>query len=280
MNVLIRARDLAAGTAIWLSAMLIVGLFLFIVGKVAWMGAGALSLEFLLEAPQRGGRQGGIAPILVSTVAILVIAMSAVTPLGMGAAIFLSEVRGTSWPARITRRSLDVLAATPSIVFGLFGNAFFCIYLGMGFSLLSGGLTLACMALPFFVRIAEDGIRAVPLEYKQAAAALGLSHVGTLLHVVLPAAMPSLVAGAVLSFGRAIAETAALIFTSGYVDRMPTSIWDSGRALSVHIYDLSMNVAGGDRNASATALILITIVLTVNSLAGRLVERQRERMGT
>ena len=146
---------------------------------------------------------------------------------------------------RLVRRSLDVLAGVPSIVFGLFGNAFFCKTLHLGFSILSGGLTLACMVLPILIRATEEGFRSVPADLRPGAAALGLSRTSTLFRLLLPAAVPGLTVGLVLGIGRALAETAALIFTSGYVDRMPSSLTDSGRALSIHIYDLSMNVAGG-----------------------------------
>ena len=161
----------------------------------------------------------------------------------------------------------------PSIVFGLFGNVFFCQTLGLGFSILSGGLTLACMVLPIFIRSTEEGFRAVPNDYRLGAAALGLSRTATLFQLLLPAAVPGLIVGLVLGVGRALAETAALIFTSGYVDRIPESLLDSGRSLSIHIYDLSMNVPGGDGNAYATALVLVTLLLVINGLASILAER-------
>ncbi len=168
---------------------------------------------------------------------------------------------------RFIESSLDVLAGIPSIVFGLFGNAFFCIYLDLGFSILSGGLTLACMVLPILIRTATEGLHLVPNEYRLAASALGITRSAALVHLLLPVATPALVSGLILGIGRAGAETAALIFTSGYVDRMPDSLLDSGRALSVHIYDLSMNVAGGDANANSTALVLIIILFIINSIS-------------
>lgn len=202
------------------------------------------------------------------TALILLVAIITAAPLGLATAMLLSEfTRHDSVFGRLVRRSLDVLAGVPSIVFGLFGNAFFCIYLGLGFSILSGGLTLACMVLPILIRTAEEGLQAAPNDYRLAAAALGMSRSAALVHLLLPAAMPALVAGLLLGIGRAGAETAALIFTSGYVDRMPDSLFDSGRALSVHIYDLSMNVAGGDANAYTSALVLIILLLIINSIA-------------
>jgi phosphate transport system permease protein len=123
------------------------------------------------------------------------------------------------------------------------------------------------MVLPILIRSTEEGFRSVPPEYRLSAAALGLSRTTTLWRLLLPAAAPGLIVGLVLGIGRAIAETAALIFTSGYVDRMPGSLLDSGRSLSIHIFDLSMNVSGGDGNAYATALILVGLLLLVNGLA-------------
>lgn len=269
-----RIRDLFVAAAVWSTALVVAGCFTWLLFKIVWDGVQQVDVEFLTSAPRQAGRAGGIAPILVSTALILLVSMAVAIPMSIGAAIFLAEfVPSGSRAARLIERSLDVLASIPSIVFGLFGNAFFCVFLGMGFSIASGGLTLACMALPLIVRIATQGLRAVPLEIRQGAAAVGLSRTSTLVHLVLPIALPSLVAGVVLGLGRAVAETAALIFTSGYVDRMPRTVWDSGRALSVHIYDLSMNVPGGDVHASATALVLIVLVLAINSAAAWVARR-------
>ena len=251
---------------IWMVAGLICGVFLLLMSNLIWQGLPYLSWEFLTEPPSDAGRQGGIGPILVSTGLILLVCMAVALPIGLGTAMFLAEfTSGNSRLALFTRRSLDVLAGVPSIVFGLFGNAFFSQILGLGFSILSGGLTLACMVLPIFIRTAEEGFRSLPNDYRLSAAALGLSKKSTLLQLLLPAAIPSLVVGFVLGLGRAIAETAALIFTSGYVDRMPESLLDSGRALSIHIYDLSMNVPGGDQAAYATALVLVGCLVLMNS---------------
>jgi len=248
--------------------MIVTGVFVWLLGDIIWHGIGQISWRFLTEAPRNAGRAGGIGPIIVSTLLILAVCIAVAMPLGVGTAVLLAEFTSSdNLFGRLVRRSLDVLAGVPSIVFGLFGNAFFCVYLGMGFSILSGGLTLACMTLPILIRSTEEGFRAVPNEYRMGAAALGMSRTSSLIHLLLPAAAPGLLVGMVLGMGRSIAETAALIFTSGYVDRMPQSLHDSGRSLSIHIFDLSMNVAGGDANAYASALVLIVMLLIVNSVA-------------
>lgn len=263
---------------IWLTALIVSGVFVWLLSDIVIHGLPRLSWAFLADAPKNAGRSGGIGPIIISTLSILLVAIVTATPLSLATAVLLSEFTGNdSAIGRLVQRSLDVLAGVPSIVFGLFGNAFFCIYLGLGFSILSGGLTLACMVLPILIRTAEEGLQATPDDYRLAAAALGMSRSATLVHLLLPSAAPALIAGLMLGIGRAVAETAALIFTSGYVDRMPDSLLDSGRALSVHIYDLSMNVAGGDTNAYSSALVLILLLLIINSIAMSLAKQWLHR---
>lgn len=266
--------DRVIGLLFWLVPILITAVFIWILSDIIRGGIGQLNWAFLTTAPLDTGREGGIAPILVSTLLILGVCLTVSLPIGVGTAILLAEFTPNhNWFGRLVRRSLDVLAGVPSIVFGLFGNAFFAKTLGLGFSILSGGLTLACMVLPILIRSTEAGLSNVPNEYRLNSASLGISRTSTLKHVLLPAATPGLLVGLVLGVGRAIAETAALIFTSGYVDRMPTSLLDSGRSLSIHIFDLSMNVTGGDKNAYGSALVLILILLIINAIAAWLANK-------
>jgi len=273
-----RRADAVATVIVWLTALLVTGTFAWLLADIVWHGLPRLSWSFLTSPPSNFGRDGGIGPMLVSTFLILSVCMAVSLPVGLGTAVLLAEFTSAHGLfGRLVRRSLDVLSGVPSIVFGLFGNAFFCKALGLGFSILSGGLTLACMVLPILIRSIEEGFRAVPNEYRFGAAALGLSRTSTLWHLLLPAAVPGVVVGLVLGIGRAIAETAALIFTSGYVDRMPESLLDSGRSLSIHIFDLAMNVSGGDPNAYATALVLVTMLLVINGTASVLGDRWLHR---
>ncbi len=258
-------REFCVTVAVWCAAMSVIGVLIWILVDIAIGGLAEIDPGFLVEDVQNAGREGGIGPIILSTGLILVVCLTVSIPLSFGTAIALTErVGAETWFARNVRRSLDVLAGVPSIVFGLFGNAFFAMTLGLGYSILSGGLTLACMVLPILIRTSEQAIRAVPAEYRYAAAALGMKRTTIIFRVVIPVAMPTLAAGVVLSVGRALAETAALIFTSGYVARTPGSLLDSGRSLSVHIYDLAMNVPGGGSRAYATACVLVAILLGIN----------------
>lgn len=282
----------AFDACVWLAPVPIAGLFLWLLGDLIIRGSAAFwpvdsensgiqsvlviaehFIQFLTTSPERAGRGGGIGPILVSTGLILSVCISVALPISLGTAILLSEfLAEQNRFGRMVRRSLDVLAGVPSIVFGLFGNAFFCRFLGLRFSIAAGGLTLACMVLPLLIRSAEEGFRAVPESQRQAAAALGFSRWSTVFRIVLPQASQGIVAGLILGIGRALAETAALIFTSGYVDRMPRSLGDSGRSLSIHIYDLSMNVPGGNANAYASALVLVMCLVVINLCSRRLAE--------
>jgi phosphate transport system permease protein len=261
-------RDYIA-LAMWIAPLAVLAILAWILANVIIHGIDHLSWSFLIEAPKRSGRTGGIGPILVSTSLILVVCFAAALPFAFGTAVLLSEFAPRQSKAvRFIRLSLDALAGIPSIIFGIFGNAFFCVFLGLGFSILSGGLTLACMVLPILIRTTEESFRSIPNSYRMGGAALGFSKTQVIAKILLPLALPGIFVGTVLGVGRALAETAALIFTSGYVDRMPTSLFDSGRSLSIHILDLSMNISGADAAAYRTAIVLIGLILLINGGVG------------
>ena len=250
------------------AALLSVALFVSLLWDLVRLGLPELSWEFFTGEVEDAGRSGGIAPLLVSTLWILLCCLTLAIPLGTGCALWLSEfVRRGNALARLVTGGVDLLASVPSIVFGLFGMVFFAQTLGLGFSILSGGLTLACMILPILVRTTLTALESLPADLRPASAALGLSRTTTTAKVLLPAALPGIVVGITLGTGRALSETAALLFTSGYSTRLPESISDSGRALSVHIYDLALNVANGGAMASSSALVLLALILVVNSAA-------------
>jgi phosphate transport system permease protein len=259
-------RDRVAAVVLALGPLsaLAVGLGLGL--DLAWRGAGNLGPAFLLTGPADAGRAGGIGPFLVSTGWVLLLALLFAVPVGLLAALWLSEGRGAP-EVRWVRAALDVLSAIPSVIFGLFGLSLFCEALGLGWSVLAGGLTVAGMILPLFVRLAEEGLRAVPDELRLAGAALGLPRWAILLRLVLPHAAPTLGAGLLLSTGRVLAESAALMFTAGSSIRTPDSPLDPGRVLAYHVYQMAIEVPGGQPRACASALVLLAAVLASGLLA-------------
>ncbi|HGM5584978.1 phosphate ABC transporter permease PstA [Pseudomonas shirazensis] len=242
-------------------------------------GVQVLSWEFLSSSPVDAGRGGGIAPILVSTLGIVLVSLAAALPLSFGVAVMLTEgFKPGGSPATVVRCSLDILAGVPSVVFGLFGLSLFCRQLGLGYSILAGGLTLACMILPTLARSLAFSLEAAALAHRAGGAALGLSRQAVLLRVMVPVALPGICAGIVLALTRALAETAVLLFTSGYSDRMPESLLDSGRSVSVHIYDLATNVPGGTPNAYGSALALLLLLALLSFAVHALTRWMQRRM--
>jgi len=248
---------------------ILLAIMAWIFGQILFHGLSEISWSFLTTNPVNSGREGGIASILLTTGWVLVIAMSITLPLGLATSLWLSEFKSKQYSPWVSK-IIYILAGVPSIVYGLFGNAFFCVYLDLGYSILSGGLTLATMILPYFIQTCVLGFELVDNRWRLGAQALGLSKATFIVHILLPQAAPAIAAGLILSIGRATAETAALLFTSGFVDRTPESWLDSGRTLSVHIYDLAMNITGGESAAYGTALVLIIVLLGINTLAHRL----------
>lgn len=249
----------------WLSGFVVVGVFVYILWDIVWLGAGQITWDYLTQVPQRAGLQGGISSILAGTGLLLLVALGTSLPLGVGCAVYLAEFASDRdlFP-RLVRRSLDILSGVPSIVFGLFGMVFFSQFLRLGWSILSGGLTLSCMALPLVIRASEEGLRSVPQELRSGCWALGISKARALWRIFLPAALPGIMAGLILGLGRALAETAAVMFTAGASIRMPTSLLSSSRSLSYHIYILSMEVPGGIPRAYAAAFVLVVLLLAIH----------------
>jgi phosphate transport system permease protein len=233
---------------------------------IAARGAGALSWEFLTAFPRRGMTEGGIFPALVGTFYLVVGTILFSLPLGVGAAVYLSEYAGERAWTRIVRIGVGNLAAVPSIVFGLFGLAFFVKALGLGVSVLSGALTLALLVLPVVIRAAEEALRAVPWEFREGAYALGVTRWQVIRGVVLPVAIPGIITGAILAVGRAAGETAPIMFTAAayYTPRLPKSPLDEVMALPYHLYVLATESTAFWRTRPlqyGTALVLLGLVL-------------------
>ena len=259
-----------------IAALIIVCVFLAI------NGLPASSWEFLTEPPRRMMTAGGIWPCIVGTFYLSIGALLVAFPLGVTTAVYLHEYAGRSRAATVIRIGVNNLAGVPSIVFGLFGLAFFVTWCGIGVSILSGVLTLAVLTLPVIIGTAEEALRQVPDTYREASLALGASKLQTIARVTLPSALPGMLTGAILGVARAAGETAAIMFTAAvfYTPKTPDSLFNSVMALPYHIYVLA--TAGTDIEKTrplqyGTALVLILLVLGMNVSAIVLRDRLRSR---
>jgi len=249
---------------------------LFILAVILKNGVPQLSLEFLTRNPADMGREGGIFSTVVATIFLTFIALLVATPLGVGTAIYLTEYTIEGRLTRIIRFGADCLAGIPSIIFGLFGFILFVNKLKFGWSILSGGLTLAFMVLPTIIRTSEEAIKSVPPAYRLVSFSLGSTRWQTITRVVLPSALPGIVTGIILSIGRSIGETAAVIFTAGSALRMPSSLFSSSRTMSVHFYILAKEGVSMPK-AYGTAAVLVIAILIINILTYYLMEKYIRR---
>jgi phosphate transport system permease protein len=261
----------------WASGILTVIILLVIIGYILIKGLPMVNLEFLLADPIDSGKSGGIAPMIVSTIIVTVIAVLVAAPLGVGAAVFIEEYTKENIVVKLIRFGSETLASIPSIVFGLFGLAFFVVFLGMGWSLFSGGLVLAFMALPTILQVSEVSISAVPKSYAEGSLALGGSKWQTVYRVILPAAIPGITTGIILGMARAMSEAAAILFVVGSALAMPLSIFDPGRPLPLHLYVLATEGISLD-NAYGTAAVLVLLVLIITVVTNTVVERYSKKM--
>ncbi|MCL2718143.1 MAG: phosphate ABC transporter permease PstA [Lachnospiraceae bacterium] len=275
-----RKKEYIAKAMIWGAAMSVMIVLVAIILYILIRGLPVLSFSFLTQNPYNMGRSGGIASTIVGTIYITVVALLIAVPFGIGTAFYLAEYTRDSIITRIIRFSAESLAGIPSIIYGLFGYIFFVIYLGMGWSILAGGLTLAFMILPTIIRTSEEAIRAVPQIYRESSFSLGATKWQTIIKTVFPSAIQGIVNGVILSVGRCIAETAAVIFTAGSVLSMPTSIFDSTRTMAVHFFILASEGVSM-QNAFGTAALLIILIFIinvgVNSLVNRFISKNQKR---
>ncbi|MBS3731606.1 MAG: phosphate ABC transporter permease PstA [Desulfobacterales bacterium] len=247
-------------------ALLIVVYFLV---KNGWT---AISWDFLTEAPRDSMTKGGILPCIVGTAYLSIGALAISMPLGIGSAVYLNEYARQGLIVRLIRFAINNLAGVPSVVFGLFGLAFFVTWMNLEVSILSGALTLGFLSLPVVIGASEEALRAVPDTYREASLGLGSTKWQTISRVVLPAAFPSMITGGILSLSRAAGETAAIMFTAAvyFNKQLPDSIFDPVMALPYHIYVLATagtNIEQTRHLQYGTALVLIALVLGMNLLA-------------
>lgn len=268
-----RLTDQVATVFLWLAGGFILALLVWFLQYTVGQGWSQITWGFLTTPPKELDAGGGIGPELFNTFYILVLSLALSLPVGMGAGIYLAEYAKKSWLTDMIRLSTESLASVPSVVFGLFGSIIFVTTFKLGFTILGGAATLALLNLPVLVRVTEEAVKAVPFSYREAAYALGATKWQTLYRVVLPSALPGLITGINLVAGRALGESAILIFTAGLSVSQKMFDFDllaPGETLAVHLWYIRAEglVSDADAIANGSAAVLILVVLVFNLLVG------------
>lgn len=262
-------KDQIVAGFIWFSAAITVGFLFWIMWYILSNGLQHVSWSFITDNYTRTGEEHGIFPMIVATLYMVLASIAVAAPLGIMTAIYLTEyAKVGSKLVKVIRFCTESLAGIPSIIFGLFGMTFFVGILGLGFSILSGALTLSILILPVIIRTTEEALMAVPQTFREGSYGLGASKIYTIWRLILPSAMPGILTSVILSIGRVIGESAPVFLTAGMVARIPDSLLDSGRTLTVHLYKLTTELFTIEEwnQAYATATVLIVLVLIINTL--------------
>ena len=250
---------------VYLAATITFGILLFIIGYVLIKGIPHMSLDFF--SWEYNSENVSVVPSVINTIIMAVITLLLVIPVGIGAAVYTVEyAKRGSKVVKLVRITTETLQGIPSIVYGLFGLLFFVNAMKWGQSMLAGACTLAIMVLPVIMRTAEEALQAVPDSYREASFGLGAGRLRTVFRIVLPPAVPGILSGVILAIGRIVGETAALIYTSGTVAKLPGSLMESGRTISLHMWMLANEGLHEDK-AYATAVILLVLVIGINYLS-------------
>lgn len=250
---------------VYFAAFITFGMLLFIIGYILVKGIPHLSLDFF--SWEYNSENVSVVPSVINTIIMAVITLILVVPIGIGAAIYTVEyAKRGSKVVKVVRITTETLQGIPSIVYGLFGLLFFVNALKWGQSMLAGACTLAIMVLPVIMRTAEEALQSVPDLYREASFGLGAGRLRTVFRIVLPPAVPGILSGVILAIGRIVGETAALIYTSGTVAKLPGSIMESGRTISLHMWMLANEGLHEDK-AYATAVLLLVLVIGINYLS-------------
>ena len=255
---------------LFLATLLIVVPVGLIVVIIIQKGLPAINWQFLTDIPRQGMRGGGIFPAIVGTLYLVSGAIIFALPIGLLAAIYLSEYAKENLLNRIIKLAIVNLSGVPSVVYGLFGLALFVVFLKFGASILSGSLTLGIMILPIIITTSREALESVPQSFREVSLSLGASKWQTIRHIVLPNAIPGILTGTILGLGRAAGETAPILFTVAafYLPQLPKSIFDQAMALPYHLYVISTQVPNVDEKVRyGTALVLLFLVLFMNLIA-------------
>ncbi len=275
MNRKRRVKDLVLTILIWTFSLIGAVFLIWMLISVISKGLPGINPEFLTSEYNLYKGSTGILPMIVGTLVLIFSTLVIAVPIGICAAIYLTEYAKQGLLVRAIRITTESLSGIPSIIYGLFGFIFFKNKLGLGFSVLSGALTLSIMVLPLVVRTTEEALNSVDPGYREASLALGAPRLYTICRVVLPCAIPGILTAVILSMGRVIGETAAVVFTAGSVPKIPRLgrfLTSSIRTLSVHLYVAALE-EGDFTGAYATAAILMLIIAVLNFIAKRIARR-------
>ncbi len=276
--------QIAAFGMFWLAGIVAVLIMAFVVGYIMVKGLPGITPEFFTTSPRGGlSGDGGIYSTIVTTFYMIVVTLAFATPLGVGAAIYLTEYSGNT-DKRIIRKlvsiarfGVETLSGVPSIIFGLFGYALFVTAMHFGFSILSASLAGACLIIPVIIRTTEEALKSVPAGYREGSLALGANRWETTWKVVLPAAFRGISTGILLSAGRIVSETAIFFVTLGGSYRVPHSLMSGGRSMALHVYYLAMETRAFDKAMSTAAVLVALIVvmnLTINVITSKIATKQ------
>ncbi|MEW6101924.1 MAG: phosphate ABC transporter permease PstA [Candidatus Omnitrophota bacterium] len=255
---------------LFLATLLIVVPVGLIIVIIIQKGVPAINWQFLSDIPRQGMRSGGIFPAIVGTLYLVLGAIIFALPVGLMAAVYLSEYAKANYLTRAIKLAIVNLSGVPSVVYGLFGLALFVVFFKFGASILSGSLTLGIMILPIIITASREALESVPYSFREVSLSLGASKWQTIRHVVLPNAIPGILTGTILGLGRAAGETAPILFTVAafYLPQLPSSIFDQAMALPYHLYVISTQVPNVDEKIRyGTALVLMAMVLFMNLVA-------------
>ena len=263
-SILLRALTL-------LAAALTVGTLLFLIIYILIRGIPYLKPS--LFAWEYNTENVSLMPAMINTIVMTVLSLLIAIPMGVGSAIYLVEYakRGSKF-VELIRLTTETLSGIPSIIYGLFGYLLFVIQLHFGYSILGGALTISIMILPLIMRKTEESLKAVPDLFREGSLGLGAGKLRTIFSIVLPSAVPGILAGIILAIGRIVGETAALIYTAGTVAGIPNSIMGSGRTLAIHMYVLT-NEGLYTNQSYATAVVLLLVVTMINALSSMLAKK-------
>ena len=253
----------------------VIAALLFVILYIFRSQAGFLTFSFIFDAER------GILPMIVTTLYVVLVSIAVALPVGIATSIFLNEYSGNSSFIRILRLAIETLAGIPSIIYGLFGLLVFCRMLNFGQSIIAGAFTLSIMILPVIIRTTEESLKSIPDSFREGSLALGATKFQTIIHVVLPSALPGIVTSVILAIGRVVGESAPVLLTVGLTKNMPRTIFESGRTLTIHLYYLTNEAVRAEDFgiAFATASVLVILVVIINTATKIITENFRKKLG-